>query len=260
MSAEETIGDGDEKSVLDLTPDEARTFFLKHESYTDIALPPYIDFSKMLERVGKILKGKDLDSFKLADPRSFEGVNHVILNNKDGRYAWRPMALINPAIYISLVDRITESGAWTLLKKRFEDYRGNPQIRCLSIPVVSTTEKSDKAEQIIQWWHGIEQASIDLSLDYTSVVHTDIQDCYGSIYTHSIAWAVHTKSTAKELKNRNDPSLLGNQIDWHIQDMRHGQTNGIPQSSVLMDFVAEMVLGYADMELTKKIQLAKITD
>lgn len=35
--------------------------------------------------------------------------------------------------------------------------------------------------------------------------------------------------------------------------MSNGQTNGIPQGSTLMDFVAEMVLGYADMMLTSKI-------
>jgi hypothetical protein len=28
--------------------------------------------------------------------------------------------------------------------------------------------------------------------------------------------------------------------------MNNGQTNGIPQGSVLMDFIAEMVLGYID--------------
>jgi hypothetical protein len=31
-----------------------------------------------------------------------------------------------------------------------------------------------------------------------------------------------------------------------MQGMNYGQTNGIPQGSVLMDFIAEMVLGYID--------------
>ncbi len=35
--------------------------------------------------------------------------------------------------------------------------------------------------------------------------------------------------------------------------MRYGQTNGIPQGSVLMDFIAEMVLGYIDKLLEEKI-------
>ena len=35
--------------------------------------------------------------------------------------------------------------------------------------------------------------------------------------------------------------------------MRHGQTNGIPQGSVLMDFLAEIVLGYADLLLHERL-------
>ncbi len=48
--------------------------------------------------------------------------------------------------------------------------------------------------------------------------------------------------------------MLGNIVDNSIMNMRNGQTNGIPQGSVLMDFIAEMVLGYADTELTSKIR------
>jgi hypothetical protein len=36
-----------------------------------------------------------------------------------------------------------------------------------------------------------------------------------------------------------------------MQGMNYGQTNGIPQGSVLMDFIAEMVLGYIDERLSE---------
>jgi len=40
--------------------------------------------------------------------------------------------------------------------------------------------------------------------------------------------------------------------------MSYGQTNGIPQGSVLMDFIAEMVLGFADLELSDKLSKTTI--
>lgn len=40
--------------------------------------------------------------------------------------------------------------------------------------------------------------------------------------------------------------------------MTYNQTNGIPQGSVLMDFIAEIVLGYADLLLSEKLNDAKI--
>ena len=42
--------------------------------------------------------------------------------------------------------------------------------------------------------------------------------------------------------------------------MRYGQTNGIPQGSALIDFIAEIVLVYCDEKLTKKLESLNITD
>lgn len=248
------------RSILELSCDEARSFFLKQESYCTIELPPYFHFNEFLSGIGKVLEGKVLSELRSQPPRDLDNVNHLILNNKDGRHAWRPLQLIHPALYISLVNRITETDHWKMICCRFAEFAGNMKIKCLSLPVESLTFKADKAEQITHWWHEVEQTSVELALDYEFIIHTDISECYGSIYTHSISWALHTKTEAKKKENRHDPDLLGSIIDTHIQDMCYGQTNGIPQGAVLMDFIAEMVLGYADIELAEKIVSQKITD
>jgi hypothetical protein len=88
-------------------------------------------------------------------------------------------------------------------------------------------------------------------LDFGFVFHADVADCYSSIYTHAVAWALHGKQVAKAKKF--DDSLFGNKLDRRIQNMSHGQTNGIPQGSVLFDLIAELVLGYADLELSRQL-------
>lgn len=246
-------------SVLDLSNEEARRFFLKAESYCGVDLPPYFVFDNLIARVHEQLEGKKLSSLS-NKPRDYDDVNYTILNNKDGKYAWRPFQLIHPALYVSLVHHITEENNWKLITDRFGRFTENEKIRCLSLPVVSRSDEKDKAEQVSHWWHEVEQRSIELALEYDSLLETDITDCYGAIYTHSIAWALHTKTEAKKRENRTNFDLIGNQIDKHIQDMRHGQTNGIPQGSVLMDFIAEIVLGYADLKLSENIQSAGVRD
>ncbi len=258
MSTKSKTATPRQRPILDLTVDEARTFLLKQESYCTIDLPPYFHFDDLLAGVGKALVGNDLSSVQSGKPRNHEDINHLILNNKDGRHAWRPLQLIHPALYVSLVDRLTEESHWSTIYDRFVEFSRLKRIKCLSLPVESLTDEKDKAEQVAHWWHEVEQKSIELALDYEYVVHADITDCYGAIYTHSIAWAIHGKCEAKN--NRSDQTLIGNIVDNHIQDMCHGQTNGIPQGSVLMDFIAEMVLGYADLELAEGIDKQSVTD
>lgn len=257
------------KRILDFSHTDARRFFLKEESYCNFDLPKYFVFQKLIEQISQEIKEKSLSDYygtyvdasgksKKNSPCYYENVNYRFLNNKDGKFAWRPIQLVHPAIYVSLVHTISKEENWNVIVKRMEEFRSNPKIRCLSLPVESDDQLSDRATTVSNWWHSVEQGSIELALKYQYVVHTDISDCYGSIYTHSIAWALHTRESAKN--NRKERNLIGNAIDSYIQDMSFGQTNGIPQGSVLMDFIAEIVLGYADLELTQKILDTSIND
>lgn len=246
-----------DRSLLEMTAKQARQFLLKPESYCGIDLPTYFTFNRLLSAVSKEIGGKLLSSMS-ARPRDCEGVNYAMLSNKDGRHAWRPLQLIHPALYVSLVERITEAKQWKVIRDRFGEFQALEYFNCLSIPIQAATRRLDKAAQILKWWQGIEQGSIELAIEFDYVFHADISDCYAAIYTHSIAWAIHGKNVAKA--KRKDTGLIGNVIDSHIQDMRHGQTNGIPQGSVLMDFISELVLGYADLELGARLKDAGISD
>ena len=254
------------RSVLELLASEARSFFLKSESYCKMDLPPYFVFDKLLRFISEKIGDGDPDNFydrgKLKSlSLSSDEINHAIFSNKDGKYAWQRLQLINPFLYVSLVHEITQERHWEAIKKRFEYLSRNRKIECASYPVESLTGQKDKAEQISSWREKLEQQSLSLALDYEYLIHTDISDCYGSMYTHSIAWALHGKEEARRRRGRKyRRNMTGNMIDGCIQDMRGGQTNGIPQGSVLMDFVAEMVLGYLDSRLSERIEDEKIED
>lgn len=235
--------------VTELTGEEARRFFLKSESYCTLELPSYFDFGPLLADIAESLAGSPISGGELKAAGKLEHVNHTIYGNKDGNFDWRPFQLIHPILYVDLVNTITRRGSWELIGDVFSRFK-RPRFDCASLPVSTTTIGSDKAQTVNRWWHGFEQRSIQLALEYEYVAMTDIVDCYGSIYTHAIPWAVHSREVAKE--NRGQ-SLLGNQIDYRLKSMHYGQTNGIPQGSVLSDFIAEIVLGWVDTELDKRI-------
>jgi RNA-directed DNA polymerase len=243
------------KKIIDLSNEEAKAYFLKGSSYFNSEIPNYISFEPILADVAKILNGKNFTDFQSSTPSNFSGVNYSFLSNKDGKFAWRPFELIHPAIYVSLVNVICNPDNWENIQKRFSEFKGGA-VECCSAPVVSVDNQKDVATQIKSWWHHAEQQSLIYSLEFSHVLQTDVVDCYGSLYTHSISWAIHGLKHAKE--NKGKPSLLGTKIDSHIQASRYGQTNGISQGSVLMDFVAEIVLGYTDEQIN--LVLGKPTD
>ncbi len=244
-------------TILDLLKEKKlNEFFLNPKIYSSIELPPYVKFEQLLQQVSKELNGESIpfDELKLAKEQ--EDVNYIIFGNKDGRYAWRKLELINPYIYISLVNTIIKEDAWSLILERFKQVNITDKITCASIPVLKESNSQQKATQINEWIDEVERKSIELSLNFEYILHGDISNCYGTIYTHSISWAIHTKKIAKKEKNNKD--LLGNKIDNHIRAMSFGQTNGIPQGSLIMDLIAEIVLAYTDEILFKKISDNKL--
>lgn len=249
------------ESVLDLNNKAAKKYFLRPKNYCSIDLPPYFDFTKIILSISSIMRERELiscckpincDKKHRDTPNNYDKVNYLFLTNKNGKYAWRPFQLIHPVIYVSLVNIITKESNWKHIINRFDEFRQDERIECISIPVQSeNSDESDKSKSVINWWQGIEQKSIKLSMEFNYMFQTDITDCYGSIYTHSISWALHGKEYAKTNKNRKD--YLGYLVDNSLQAMSYGQTNGIPQGSVIMDFIAEILLGYIDLCLIEKL-------
>jgi RNA-directed DNA polymerase len=237
--------------VIDATAEEARAHFLQDEVYFGSDMPPYMSFQAVLwaaaSHAGGVLANRRPDR----DAASFTGVNYQLLANKDGRFDWRPYELIHPILYAGLVDHICEPRAWAALRARFAEFEGS-FIECCSAPVLREKGKSVNGSQVWSWWTSVEQRSIELSLEFRYLLHTDVANCYGSVYTHSIAWAIHGQAVAKAKRHRD--ALLGNQIDFLIRAGRNGQTNGIGQGSGLMDFVAELVLGYVDLEVDRNLR------
>ncbi|PNZ09489.1 reverse transcriptase, partial [Staphylococcus simiae] len=243
--------------ITEMSNIEAKNFLLKSDSYCTIDLPKYFQFDKVLKKIDEYLEEIDNNNklvksnISINHLKQSDSVNCKIFANKDGQFDWRPLEILNPYIYVYLVRYITKEDNW----KNIIDVINNnssENIIITSIPIESLETKKDKEEQILNWWDKVEQQSIELALKYNYILMLDISNCYGSIYTHAIAWAIHGKEIAKN--SQNDKSLIGNNIDKYIRLMQNNQTNGIPQGSILMDFIAEIILSYADKNLQDKLK------
>jgi hypothetical protein len=79
------------------------------------------------------------------------------------------------------------------------------------------------------------------------VLQADVNQLYHSIYTHSIPWAIHGKSTAKA--KQKSPALLGNVLDRLVRNSQDRQSVGIPIGPDTSFLIAEVILTANDSKL-----------
>ena len=80
---------------------------------------------------------------------------------------------------------------------------------------------------------------------------TDITNCYGSLNPQSFNWAFSMKGTEYETA---DNCILSQNIQKYIRAFQQGRNIGIPQGSVIFDFIGEIVLGYSDLLLHERLK------
>jgi hypothetical protein len=82
------------------------------------------------------------------------------------------------------------------------------------------------------------------------LLKVDIAKFYSSIYTHSIPWALHSKTVAK---GNYDRVLYGNALDEDCRKIQDGQTVGIPIGPDTSRIISEIILSSIDSELKGQI-------
>lgn len=100
-----------------------------------------------------------------------------------------------------------------------------------------------------------------LFMDNTICIKMDISNFFDSIYTHSVSWAIHTKTVSKQKKG--DKSLLGNKIDDSLQGLNDRQTHGILVGNAISRLIAELILCKVDERINEKfhkISMSRFVD
>ncbi len=126
------------KRLVELSNEEAKQHFIKGSSYFNGDMPSYISFDPILSDVDAVLGGRNYPELKNtnANPCDFQNVNYNFIANKDGRFAWRPLELMHPAIYVSLINVVCESSNWEHITQVFSEFEGGA-VDCCSAPVIS---------------------------------------------------------------------------------------------------------------------------
>lgn len=173
----------------------------------------------------------------------------------------RTFGIIEPKIYHDIVWYLNNE--WDLIIKTLFNPLNKIYSYSFPIPVSKNNEGSLgnlRAGRMI--YEFLEMAENDLvaeAYNYKYILKTDIKNFYPSIYTHSIAWALHTKELIRKKGNRADyAKFLGLKLDRLFQSANDGCTNGIAIGPAISDLITEIILSSVDAASSKIIDSKNI--
>jgi len=167
---------------------------------------------------------------------------------------------IDPKIHSDIANEIAR-GWGTILDLIFNQSK-SVYSYSFPIPLSTTTpgmiDTLRAGRMIYEWIEMAENDLVEEAYRYNYLVKTDVKNFYPSIYTHSIAWALHTKSIIRSNNNRYNFNFLGNRIDKLFQNANDGCTVGIPIGPVVSDIIAEILLSAVDLSISEHLSRRKV--
>jgi hypothetical protein len=202
---------------------------LLRNEYFPAELPPCFGSDSLADSHAAIQKYISSNKAKTSEPLAFSGYK-----NTNSR---REYSIPNPLQYATAALVITKNSTDIFII--FDKCKNS-----LTVPLRGKPDQNEAYIKPSKKKTEIKEAVNKMYQNNLYEIRLDIQSFFDSIYTHSIAWAMHTKKQAKA--KRNDYKLLGNQIDKCLRDLNAGQTNGILVGNEISRVTSEIILCSVD--------------
>jgi hypothetical protein len=148
----------------------------------------------------------------------------------------RVLGIVNPHSFARLAVEIDRS--WSLLSEHYDSSE-------ISVSRPSLTGKK-RALALDNPFVLRDARRREVAVTSSFRLRTDVAQCYPSMYTHSIPWALHDRATAKAHQGGAEEQVAGGRLDRRVRDMSDGQTSGLPIGPDTSLAMAEIVLTRID--------------
>lgn len=162
----------------------------------------------------------------------------------------RPIAVPEPFAYSNQAKCLADN--WKELQNHFGNKTINDSFKISRIHLRKLENKPELFEMNYKNFFKDGDPEQDIVIKSKYVALADISNCFPSVYSHSISWALVGKSFAKSKSKPSNKNEWFNKIDFYTRNLKHGETNGLligPHSSNL---ISEIILVAIDYELTKQ--------
>jgi hypothetical protein len=168
-------------------------------------------------------------------PSNSRCVQHSVPKRRHSR---RILALPNPQHQIPLCLKLEE---------RWPELDRHCQASSVSLSAPTVRAKSPRAVGPSAYFRDLSGERMVRSTGCRFHLYADFARYYGSIYTHSVAWALHGQDAARA--DEREAKLTGNQIDRLVRATQGRQSMGIPVGPDSSLIIAEIIATSIDQKL-----------
>lgn len=157
--------------------------------------------------------------------------------------------------YQKLCECLSEN--WGEIQESFKKKTENQSYKVSRIHIRKLSKSEKLFEMNYNNWMSDGSPELDLLIGKCYMVKADISNCFPSIYTHSLPWALVGKSNSKTNRKKSE---WFNKIDHYVQNMKHGETHGLIIGPHTSNLLSEIILSSIDSKLNKWDYIRNIDD
>jgi len=219
--------------MKEILPDELYFKFLGHGLFME-KLPPMFSALLFFEY-----------SQTLSNPPPSKPESYIYYESLREINIPRQLAIPNPFAYMNLCRCLQKN--WNNLTDYFNDKTNNQSHKVSRIHIRRIYNKLCLFEMNYKNWRIDSDPVPDIMIGKRYQVVADISNCFPSIYTHALSWALVGKDTAKA--TQNDRKKWYNILDKMTRNLKYGETHGLLIGPHASNLLSEIVLTAIDHDL-----------
>jgi hypothetical protein len=211
-----------------------------------------LGFGLFADKIPPFLSSESFYEFIIDKKPGLEKKEHDYIRYENMRNINVPrhLAIPHPLAHVLLCKTLTDN--WTKIKKHFRTHTTNQSHKISKIHIRKIKHEDKLFEMNYKGYFDQAFTDIDLLIGARYLVNADISNCFPSIYSHSIPWALVSKPVAKTKTGNRHSSEWFNQIDFYLRNTKNAETNGILIGPHTSNLISEIVLTVVDYNLKDK--------
>jgi hypothetical protein len=214
-------------------------------------LEGFLGFGLFADKIPDFLSSKSFyDWYINNDKPQFEnkGKDYVRYENMRNINIPRILAIPNPFAYANLCNEIQLN--WEKIKTQLIENVKNQKFKVSRIHIRKLKDKKHLFEMNYNSLSKDGNPEQKILIGKQFFVEADISNCFPSMYSHSLPWALVGKDTAKQ--NKENHAEWYNKLDKVLRNSKNEETNGILIGPHTSNLLSEVILTKVDKVLVDK--------